>query len=118
MTDTLSREARIAPAEVEQWRKSEPAVSGDFSADRAAFGKFWAQGAQLLGKLPQPAQRQDADRKAARLILEQARPSRVNFLRQHVDTVYDELTGNRTRFVRVVELAAAAAQKFPGLVPS
>src|SRR5882724_3606679 len=118
MTDTLSPEARIASADIEQWRKSEPAVSGDFAADRASFGKFWAQASRLLGQLPQPLQRQDGDRKAARSILEGARPSRVNFLRRHVDTVYDELTGARTRFVRVGELVVAAAQKFPGLVPS
>lgn len=118
MTDTPSHEARIAPADIEQWRKSEPAVSGDFAADRASFGKFWAQAARLLGQLPQPLQRQDSDRTVARNILESARPSRVNFLRRHVDTVYDELTGARTRFVRVGELVVAAAQKFPGLVPS
>lgn len=97
---------------------SEPAVSGDFAADRAAFEKFWAQAARLLGQLPPPSQRQDADRKTARALLEQSRPSRVKFLRQHVDAVYDELTGKRTRFVRVGELVLAAAQKFPGLVPS
>src|SRR5689334_18224653 len=100
MTDTLSHEPRIAPADIEQWRKSEPAVSGDFAADRAAFGKFWAQASQLLERLPKPLQRQDGDRKAARDILEGARPSRVKFLCRHADTVYDELTGARTRFVR------------------
>lgn len=97
---------------------AEPTVSGDFAADRAAFGDYWAEALRLIGQLPKPAQRQDADRKAVRAVLEQTRPSRVKFLRQHVDAVYDELTGRRTRFVRVVELALAAAQKFPGLVPS
>jgi (3,5-dihydroxyphenyl)acetyl-CoA 1,2-dioxygenase len=118
MTDTLSHAGQVAPDDIEQWRKSEPAVSEDFTADRASFSKFWSQASQLLARLPDPAQRQDADRKAARNILEGARPSRINFLRRHVDAVYDELTSKRTRFVRVVELTIVAAQKFPGLVPS
>src|SRR4051812_4204547 len=96
----------------------EPAVSGDFAADRTAFEKYWAQGSRLRGQLPPPSRRQDADRKTVRTILEQARPSRVRFLRHHVDAIYDELTDKRTRFVRVVDLVSAAAQKFPGLVPS
>ena len=118
MADTMSHEARIAPAEIEQWRQSEPAVSADFAVDRASFAKFWAQASRLLGRLPAPSQRQDNDRKAARSILEGARPSRVHFLRRHIDALYDELTGKRTRFVRVGELVVAAAQKYPGLVPS
>jgi thioesterase DpgC len=51
-------------------------------------------------------------------VSERARKARVAFLRQHVDAIYDALTANRTRFVRIGELAAAAAQQFPGLVPA
>ena len=32
--------------------------------------------------------------------------------------MYDALTGNRSRFVRIDELVAAAARQFPGLVPT
>src|SRR5215218_5404760 len=104
MADTLSQQARIAPADIEQWRQSEPALSADFAADRASFSKFWSHASRLLGQLPAPSQRQDDDRKAARAILESARQSRVHFLRRHGDAVYDELTSKRTRFVRVGEL--------------
>lgn len=51
-------------------------------------------------------------------VSERARKSRVNFLRQHADAVYDALTDKRTRFVRVKELVEAAAREFPGLVPA
>src|SRR5262249_30166757 len=51
-------------------------------------------------------------------VSERARKARVAFLRQHVDAIYDALTDNRSRFVRVSELAEAAALQFPGLVPS
>ena len=47
-----------------------------------------------------------------------ARQSRVTFLHQHADAVYDALTGNRSRFVRINELVEAAARQFPGLVPT
>ena len=48
MTDTLSHGA-VAPADIEQWLKSEPAASGDFAADGASFAKFWSRASQLLG---------------------------------------------------------------------
>src|SRR3954468_17151377 len=47
-----------------------------------------------------------------------ARQSRVRFLHEHADAVYDALTGNRSRFVRISELVEAAARQFPGLVPT
>ena len=36
----------------------------------------------------------------------------------HADAVYDELTDGRRRYLRLAELAAAAAAAFPGLVPT
>jgi thioesterase DpgC len=51
-------------------------------------------------------------------VSDRARQSRVRFLHQHADAVYDALTGNRSRFVRINELVEAAAQQFPGLVPT
>jgi thioesterase DpgC len=57
-------------------------------------------------------------RLASNDVSETARAMRAKFLRQYVDAVYDALTDNRTRFVRVVELAEAASRRFPGLVPT
>ena len=51
-------------------------------------------------------------------VSDRARKSRVRFLHQHADAVYDALTGNRSRFVRINELVEAAARQFPGLVPT
>ena len=47
-----------------------------------------------------------------------AQQSRVRFLGEHADAVYDALTGNRSGFVRINELVAAAARQFPGLMPT
>jgi thioesterase DpgC len=43
---------------------------------------------------------------------------RARFLDRYADEVYDELTGGRTRPLRLGELVAAAAQAFPGLTPT
>ena len=51
-------------------------------------------------------------------VSDRARKSRARFLRQHADAVYDALTDNRSRFVRISELVEAAARQFPGLVPT
>jgi thioesterase DpgC len=47
-----------------------------------------------------------------------ARQSRMTFMQQHADAVYDALTDNKSRFVRIGELVSAAARQFPGLVPA
>lgn len=51
-------------------------------------------------------------------VSDRARKSRAAFLHQHADAVYDALTDNRSRFVRIEELVVAAARQFPGLVPT
>ncbi|MGH8704364.1 MAG: enoyl-CoA hydratase/isomerase family protein [Burkholderiales bacterium] len=46
------------------------------------------------------------------------RSERERFLREHARAVYDSLTANRSRFVRVDELCRQASVAFPGLVPT
>ncbi|MFI9456479.1 (3,5-dihydroxyphenyl)acetyl-CoA 1,2-dioxygenase DpgC [Amycolatopsis sp. NPDC052450] len=47
-----------------------------------------------------------------------ARARRTAFVGAHAEDIYDELTGGRTRYLRIDELVRAAALAFPGLVPS
>ena len=110
--------AGLASEDAKAWLKIEPGEATDFGTDCRNFSNYWAQSSRLLGRLPKPAARQDGERNAARLIHEAARKARVRFLHLYADAVYDSLTGNRSRFVRVEELVVAAAQKFPGLVPT
>ena len=70
-----------------------PGLSGDFAADVAAFSTYW-RGA---GK-------------------QAARDARYAFLRQHARTLYDRLTDNRRKFVRIERLAYEAPNLVPGLV--
>ena len=110
--------AGLSGHEIEAWRQASPAATGEFGKDCAASSAYWGQAERLLERLPRPPQRNERERAAAGVIQEAARVSRVRFLRSHVDTVYDRLTGGRSRFVRVEHLVTQAAEVVPGLVPS
>ena len=103
---------------VNGWLRAQPDNTGKFSADRKRFSSFWQMSSRLLGRLPPPAKRRDHERSAARIVQDAAREARVRFLREHVDAVYSAMTDKRTRFLRVDELADAAAKLIPGLTPS
>jgi thioesterase DpgC len=73
-----------------------PGLSGDYAADVAAFSAWWCGNP---GK-------------------QAARDARWAFLRQHARTLYDKLTDNRRKFVRIERLAYEAPSLVPGLVPT
>jgi thioesterase DpgC len=116
-TETL-KSTDVAVKPVAAWAKAAPRRITSFAADARTFGAFWRQSSRLLATLPPPAKRQDRDRVAALIIQTAARRSRTVFLEAHADAVYDALTAKRSRFVRVDELCAEAARRFPGLVPA
>src|SRR5688500_1121058 len=70
-----------------------------------------------MARLPEPEERSPGQRLAVASALETARALRTRFMDRHAEAVHDELTGGRTRRLRVAELAEAAALAFPGLVP-
>ncbi|MCS7477835.1 (3,5-dihydroxyphenyl)acetyl-CoA 1,2-dioxygenase DpgC [Umezawaea endophytica] len=72
----------------------------------------------LLAGLPAPSDRGPAQRAAASAALDGIRAMRVDYLAEHAEEVYDELTVGRTRYLRVDELVGAAARARPGLVPT
>ena len=102
--------AGLSNKDVKAWTAARPKWRGSFAADRKAFAAFAQKSAKLLAGR--------GDDMATKYVRDEIREARVQFLRRHVDTVYDALTAKRTRFVRVEELAAAAAKLIPGLVPS
>ena len=109
--------AGLSGSDVTAWRQAAPARTTDFASDRRSFPAYWDASARLIGKLPLKAKRNDAERAAAHTLHEAARAARTKFLRAHVDAVYDALTDNRTKFVRIQHLVTAAADAVPGLVP-
>jgi (3,5-dihydroxyphenyl)acetyl-CoA 1,2-dioxygenase len=116
-TDCLAA-AGLPAADVDAWLRTEPGEATDFAANRARFSAYWQISARLLGRLPQKPRRNAREDAAAALIQDKARDARLRFLRRHADTVYDAVTQQHSRFVRVEELVTRAADIVPGLVPT
>jgi enoyl-CoA hydratase/carnithine racemase len=128
---THDHEAKIAPtagerlhaagfvaAAVAEWEEALPAVSGNFAKDCDGHSNFWAISKGLIATLPSKRKRNAAEAAAAEALLSAARAIRETFLKAHAVTVYDRLTGGRSRFLRIEELVFEAADLIPGLAPS
>jgi thioesterase DpgC len=95
-----------------------PPLEGIFARDRDAFVRYWAASAEALGRLPAKLARSAEQQTAAAALLDAARQQRTRFLATHGVTLYDALTDGRSRFRRLEDLADAAAEAVPGLVPT
>ncbi len=104
--------------EIGLWTGTAPAGTSDLGSDRVAYGAFWQRGHVLLQRLPPKSRRSAAEAAAAAAILAAARAARVRFLRRHAPAVYDALTAQRSRFLRLDDLCRSAAAAYPGLVPA
>src|SRR3954452_15312469 len=103
---------------VGSWARLHPALTGDFQPDAERHSKFWLKGYELLGALPDKPGRNLEQARAADAILNTGRATREAFLGRHVEAVYAALTKARTGFLRVEQLAYAAADLVPGIVPT
>jgi len=110
--------AGIGYDEVESWRASAPLDTGDFTGDCARYSPFWQTSAALLARLPAKPARNAEQAGAAEHVKRVSRDARTRFLSAHAGAVYDRLTRNRTRFVRVEQLIYDAAVLLPGLAPT
>ncbi|HEY1368260.1 MAG TPA: enoyl-CoA hydratase/isomerase family protein [Gaiellaceae bacterium] len=86
-----------------------PDLTGSFEADSAAVSEHLTRGEELLGRLT------GTDAGALKEELDEAR---ARFLRVHAEDVYAALTDDLRRPIRDEELVYAAAERFPGLVPT
>lgn len=93
-------------------------LGGDFASDAAAFSAYWRQADERLRRLPPKAARDPAAADVADIIKQAARDARFVFLRRHARALYDRLTDNRRKFVRLERLVYDAAELVPGLVPT
>ena len=101
-----------------EWARSEPAGTAGLGKDRQHYSAFWQRAAALLAGLPPKPRRAEADAATAAAILARTRTSRERFLAAYAAAIYDALTQNRSRFVRLEELVFAAAEYLPGLTPT
>ncbi len=76
------------------------------------------QSQALLERLPPKPKRNAAAAAAAAAILSAAHAARERFLATHAASLYEELTGNREKFLRLEPLVLAAAEAVHGLTPA
>lgn len=112
------RRAQISNDVVEAWHAAAPTDTAEFAGDCIRYSRFWQTSAQILARLPAKPSRDAMQAEAAEQIKRVARDTRTAFLRTHATAVYDKLTRNRSKFVRVEQLIYDAAALVPGLVPT
>jgi thioesterase DpgC len=95
-----------------------PSFSGVLDDDAQSLATHAAAGEDVLAALPPKTARDRVQQQLAGDVFTACRAARRAFLALHVDAVYDLLTDRRTRHVRLPDLVGAAAERFPGLVPS
>src|SRR5215207_4011856 len=113
-------------ADVERWLAAEPSIfPGAQDATRAtldvearSLSEFLLAGEALLRRLPPRAKRSEAEQAAASELHAALRSVRGRFLRSYAALVYEDLTDDLSRAVRVEDLVYEAAERYPGLVPS
>jgi thioesterase DpgC len=93
-------------------------VRQDLASARRALARAAEQTDGLMASMPGPGLRSPEQRAAAAAAKDTMRALRSQFMDTHVDAVYDQLTDGRAGYLRLAELAEAAASAFPGLVPS
>lgn len=110
--------AGVARADAERLASEPPDLSGELERDWPPLERWLGARAEALRRLrPKPA-RSAAEQIAAAALLDGGRRAREAFLRRHAAAVYGRLTQGLSRWLRLRELAWAAAAEFPGLVPT
>jgi thioesterase DpgC len=112
------RAAGLDQAAVAAWAAACQERTTDLAGDRDRYAQFWRCCDDLLARLPPKPRRNEAETAAAQAILTSARSHRERFLGAHAEVLYDRLTRNRSRFLRLDALLQEAAQAVPGLTPT
>jgi (3,5-dihydroxyphenyl)acetyl-CoA 1,2-dioxygenase len=73
---------------------------------------------ERLDRLPPRPRRSDVEQAEAERLLAEGRRQREELGARYAEAIYDELTDGRSRALRVAELVYAAAERYPGLVPT
>ncbi|WP_325118687.1 (3,5-dihydroxyphenyl)acetyl-CoA 1,2-dioxygenase DpgC [Streptomyces sp. GMR22] len=95
-----------------------PMLSGRLDDDAAVLACFTGEEEKNVAELPVKPERDARQQKVAETVFASTRVLRDRFMALHADDVYDAVTDRRTARPRLAELAFAAAERFPGLVPT
>jgi len=106
--------------DLDSLRINEPGDRRAAKLDRDAqrMGLVCRQGRVLLGRLPQKSKRTAPEKAAGQAIVDLLADASWRFFRLHRRAVYDALTRDMTRPVRVAQLAETGAALLPGILPS
>jgi len=110
--------AGLSPTEISDWKESRPDGSSDLDKSAGASSEYLTRGERLLARLPGRPDRTDAEAEAAARLKAALDAERIRFLRAHAEDVYAVLTDDLRKAVRDEDLVYAAAERFPGLVPT
>ncbi|HEY8554798.1 MAG TPA: enoyl-CoA hydratase/isomerase family protein [Burkholderiales bacterium] len=99
-----------------QWGENAPARTLD--AQAAAAAEAILRGWSFLEKLPRRSRRTPAERAAGETIVRETTEITRRLTRAYREPIYDALSDGFRRHVRVDDLVYAAAERWPGLVPT
>ena len=88
------------------------------AADSDTAAKYFEAADAALGSLGPASGRREEAKSDAQEIKTRSRAVRERFLRRHIGAIYDTVTADRSKTLRVCELLYAVADRFPGLVPT
>ena len=97
---------------------AEPAFSASLVNDAKAAGAYLTEMEAALQRLGPSIGREGERLAQSRAIKESARTVKERFFRRHAVAIYDEMTGNGARSLRVSELLGAASNRYPALLPT
>jgi thioesterase DpgC len=95
-----------------------PGLGRALEADARTAAAYWEGVAEELRRLPPRPRRSPKQQSEAEALLAASRRLREEFMAAHAAEVYDALTSDRQRLLRVRALVHEAAERFPGLVPA
>jgi (3,5-dihydroxyphenyl)acetyl-CoA 1,2-dioxygenase len=117
-TINLLKSIGLNESHVDDFVSGPQTLVGNFDLDSISASSYWAKSLDLLTSMPAKSKRTTEESMAVKLIFDQARAHREEYLRIHASTLYDKLTQNRTRFLRLDELLEQSHKLVPGLTPS
>jgi len=97
---------------------AEPAFGASLVNDAEAAGAYLTETEAALQRLGPSIGREGERLAQSRAIKESARTVKERFFRRHAVAIYDEMTGNGARSLRVSELLGAASNRYPALLPT
>ena len=95
-----------------------PTLGASLARDAEAAGAYAAEIEAALRAMGPKAERVGEKRTESEALKASARAVKERFFRRHAVAIYDELTGHGARCLRISELVAAAAARYPALLPT